>query len=84
MGFHILNQPCIPGWSLLDCGEWWSLHLWERRKQSQEGMEGGNWEGKWKGEGVGGGGESDLELGEEKGLKPWGPGERMETGNLGT
>jgi hypothetical protein len=30
---------------------------------------------------VGGGG-PDLVLGEGKGLKPWGPAERMETGNL--
>jgi hypothetical protein len=47
-------------------------------------MEGGTWEGKWKGE-VGNGrrGETDLVLGEGKILKPWGPAERMETGNLG-
>jgi hypothetical protein len=33
--------------------------------------------------GVGERREPDLVLGEGKGLKPWGPAERMETGNLG-
>jgi hypothetical protein len=46
-------------------------HLGERRKQSQMGREGGIWEGKWTGWGaVWGRGESDLVLGEGKGLKP--------------
>jgi hypothetical protein len=39
--------------------------------------------GKVDGERVGERGEPDLVLGEGKGLKPWGPAERMETGNLG-
>jgi hypothetical protein len=32
---------------------------------------------------VGANGDSDLVLGEGKGLKPWESAERMETGNLG-
>ena len=42
------------------------FHLGERRKQSQLGREGGTWKGKWVGSL--GGGESDLVLGEGKGL----------------
>jgi hypothetical protein len=45
--------------------------LGERRKKSQVGREGGTWEGKWKEWGaVGGRGELDLVLVEEKGLEP--------------
>jgi hypothetical protein len=42
------------------------FHLGERRKQSQLGWEGGTWKGKWVGSLRGG--ESDLVLGEGKGL----------------
>jgi hypothetical protein len=55
-------------------------HCGERRKQSQIGREGGTWEGKFMG--VGGRGNPDRVLGEGKGLKPWGPAERVEKGNL--
>jgi hypothetical protein len=44
---------------------------------------GGTWEGKWTGMGAWRGrGDPDLVLGEGKELKPQGPEERMETGNL--
>jgi hypothetical protein len=45
--------------------------LEERRKKSQVKREGGTWEGKWMGIGIGVGGraEPDLVLGEGKGLK---------------
>jgi hypothetical protein len=59
--------------------------LAREKKQSQVGRERGTWEGKLMVDGAGGvrrRGEPDLVLGEGKGQKPWGPAERMETGNL--
>jgi hypothetical protein len=53
-------------------------HLGGRRKQSQVGRDIGGEVDRGESEG-----EPDLALGEGKGLKPWGPAERMETGNLG-
>jgi hypothetical protein len=54
-------------------------HLRGRRKQSQEGRE-----EPWRESRLGKGrGEPDLLLGEGKVLKPFGPAERIETGNLG-
>jgi hypothetical protein len=50
-----------------------------REKKEIIKREGGNWEGK---SAEGGGGETDLVLGEGKELKPLGLAERMETGNL--
>ena len=51
-----------------------------REKKVSTRWKGGTWEGKWMrmGERM----EPDLLLGERKGLKPRGPAERMETGNL--
>jgi hypothetical protein len=47
--------------------------LGERRRQSEVGREGRNWERKWMGWGeVKGGGKPDLLVGEGKGLKPEG------------
>jgi hypothetical protein len=51
-----------------------SNHKWGWREGPGRVSEGG--------EGVGVRGEPDLLLGEGKGLKPLGPAERMETGNL--
>ena len=51
---------------------------WEKKAiTSGEGERDLEGKGYWKRE------EPDLVLGEGKGLKPWGPAERMETGNLG-
>jgi hypothetical protein len=45
-------------------------HSGGRRKQSQVGRNGGNWERKWMGEIVGGREEPNMVLYERKGLKP--------------
>ena len=55
-------------------------HLGWWRKESQVEREWETWEEKWTG---GIRGKADLVLGEGKRLKPWGPTERMESGNLG-
>ena len=59
------------------------IPLGREKKAITSGKGRGTWEGKWTGGGGVGRGEPDLLLGEGKGLKPQGPAERMETGNLG-
>jgi hypothetical protein len=57
------------------------FHLGRRRNQFQVWRKEGTWDQKWTEEGSGLRGEPYLVLCEGKGLVPWGPAERMETGN---
>jgi hypothetical protein len=73
-----IQQAEVPKWGHL-------RPIWEG-ESSKHKWEGRDLGGKVDGLGASRGGrvEPDLVLSEEKGLKPWGPAERMETGNLGS